>query len=375
MSIVRPLEERDLDNVTALYNSIFLGKRAASFVAIRNYLREFYLDGPFREADIPSLVHVAKCGRVSGFIGVHSVPYLIDDGSSETGVRKARAAYCGALMTEQQGRDPLAGARLLKGFLGGPQDLSLSETASTVSQAMWEKLRGEVISEQSLEWFRILRPASFAVAAGSLRLPCVSVFGPLAGFTDGLLQRRRKISGLTGFLPEPMKTNVLTEEGKLEAFADIVRQVSGEFMARPDWSNGYLEHVLDTAIDKPLFGEPVIGVVRRKNGDLIGGFMYHLRRGGIARVLQIASTATNYGLVLDQLFDDAFKRGAAGIRGRSNPSLLKAAHRRSMLFATVSASVIHAKDPKLTQLFLNGHSFMNGLAGETWNRFFGGSIA
>lgn len=375
MSAVRPLEERDLEDVADLYHATFLRRRGRPTASIKKYLGEFYFDGPFRDADIPSLVHVTENGRVSGFIGVHTVPYLIDDAAFETGVRSVRAAFCGALMTERQGRDPLAGARLLKGFLAGPQDISLSETASTVTKTMWEKLRGGVIGQQSLEWFRILRPASFAFAAGSHRLPFLRAVGTVAGYADGLLQRRRTSSGLTGFVPEPINANVFTEVGDIAAFAALVLRLGNSFAARPDWSNGYLEHVLNASLEKPEYGEPVIGIVRRKDGAILGGFLYHTKPGAIARVLQIAPTTADYGLILDHLFADAFRRGAAGLRGRSTPALLKVAPGRSMLFANLSASVIHAKDPTLAEPFLDGRGFINGLAGETWNRFFGGGVA
>lgn len=55
-------------------------------------MRGFHLDGPLREADIPSLVHVNDMGRPTGFIGEHTVPFRI-------GSRRVRAAFCSALLS------------------------------------------------------------------------------------------------------------------------------------------------------------------------------------------------------------------------------------------------------------------------------------
>ncbi len=138
MSEVRPLAADDIAAVTALYYRILRKGKTTPPAALAAYFRAFYLDGPYRDPEIPALVHVNDDGRVNGFVGVHSVPYLL-------GERRLRAAFCGALMSEDHESDPLAGARLLKAFISGPQDVSLSETANVISETMWTKLRGKAI--------------------------------------------------------------------------------------------------------------------------------------------------------------------------------------------------------------------------------------
>src|SRR5690606_5035272 len=86
--------------------------------------------------------------------------------------------------------DPLAGARLLKGFLDGPQDISFSETASEVSAQLWTRLRGVALPSYSLEWVRIIRPAGFAVGVASRRSSLAGLFSPLARVVDGVWRRR-----------------------------------------------------------------------------------------------------------------------------------------------------------------------------------------
>ncbi len=83
---------------------------------------------------------------------------------------RVRAAICGSLMVEGRDRDPLAGARLLKAFVDGPQDLSFSETANEVSTQLWTRLRGVVLPQYSLDWVRVIRPAGFVVDLAASRV-------------------------------------------------------------------------------------------------------------------------------------------------------------------------------------------------------------
>lgn len=367
MSLVRPFSAADVEQVTTLYGRTLLHRKSAPPAALSDYFRSFYLDGPFRDPEITSLVHADDDGQVTGFVGVHTVRYLIGD-------RPVRAAFCGALMSREEERDPMAGARLLKAFLAGPQDVSMSETAIAVTQAMWTRLRGSVIAGHSLDWFRVLQPAGFGHALANRKLPALRHLAPLTRLTDRLLGRGRNGSTLAALVPEPAPAGLVTAEAGMDEFAALMRRASDTVMARPDWENGYLDHVLSTAMNKPAYGEPVIAIVRTRSGEALGGFLYHIRRGEIGRVLQIVAMPGHGGTILDRLFADAYERGAAGLRGRSQPWLIQASTSRQMIFATNAASVIHTKDPTISAPFLSGDCILNGLAGESWNRLFGGGL-
>lgn len=367
MSVVRPFAVADIDQVSALYKRTLLHRKGAPSVELRDCFRSFYLDGPFRDPEITSLVHLDDRGTISGFVGVHTVPYLVGD-------RPVRAAFCGALMSREEGRDPMAGARLLKAFLAGPQDVSMSETAIAVTQAMWTRLRGSVIAGHSLDWFRVLQPAGFAHALANRKWPALTTLSPITRIADRLLARRRHASTLAALLPEPAPAGLMTKDASLDEFAALMRRTSTGISARPDWDNGYLEHVLDVARQKPAYGEPVIMITSTRSGEPLGGFFYHLNAGGIGRVLQIAAMPGHGGTVLDRLFADAYERGAVGLRGRSQPWLLQASTSRQMIFASNAASVIHTKDQTISAPFLSGDCVLNGLAGESWNGLFGGAL-
>jgi hypothetical protein len=364
MSEVRPLSANDVEAVTALYYRILRRGKAAPPAALADYVRSFYLDGPFRDPEIPALVHVDDRGRVSGFVGVHSVPYLI-------GERRIRAAFCGALMSEDHDSDPLAGARLLKAFVGGPQDISLSETANVISETMWSRLRGKTIPGYSFEWFRVFRPAGFAHAFASEKSPLLRNLAPVARLIDRTLSSKSSLGRLA---PAPTPAGLVLENADYAGFADALRKLSAGKQVRPDWDSGYLDHVLSNAVIKPAFGQAHMGLVKTKSGEPIGAFLYHLKPGGIGRALQVEGLPGRLGPVMDLMFAHAHDMGAAGLRGRSSPELIEAATGRHMIMATVSSTVVHSKDPAIAEAFLSGSSMLTGLAGERWNRFFGGDF-
>lgn len=364
MSDVRPLSATDIEAVAALYCRVLRRSKAAPTPALVSYFRTFYLDGPFRDADIPALVHVNDEGRVSGFVGVHSVPYIV-------GGQHLRAAFCGALMSEDQGADPLAGARLMKAFINGPQDISISETANVISETIWSRLRGRTIPGYSFEWFRIFRPIGFINAFAGEKAPFFKALAPVARLLDG---RGSESSNLLRFAPLPTPAGLILEDAGPESFAAAIRKLSADKRARPGWENGYLDHVLANAVIKPVFGQAHMGLVKTRSGEVLGAFLYHLKPQGIGRVLQVMAMPGRLGPVLDLMFAHALENGAAGLRGRSSPDLIEAATGRSLIMATISSTVIHAKDAALIEPFLSGDCMLTGLAGERWNRFFGGDF-
>ena len=361
------MEAGDAERVATLYLRILKHKDNASpSPSLVHYIRSFYCDGAFRELDIPSLVHLADDGRLTGFVGVHCVPILWKG-------QRLRAAYCGSLMVENHSADPLAGAALLKAFLGGPQDLSVSETASPVAQAMWERLRGHVLVSHSLDWIRILRPAGFTLAVAARKWPALGAAKPLARAADRLVGGRASKSSLARLPPETAQAGLTLDTVGLEAFAALVRQFSNTYALAPDWSEGYCEHVLTEALDKVEYGAPVMAAVKVR-GTVLGAVLFHEAPSGVRRVLQLLGPPERTGLMLQCLFADALAKGAAGVRGRADPRILQAAPGRHMALAAVASTVVHARNAELLAALRSGDVLVNGLAGESWCRLFGNAF-
>jgi hypothetical protein len=363
MSRVRPLEAADIDQVAVLYLETFFRRRKSPSPELIACLDEFYLSGPTVDLEVPSLVHVNDRGAISGFVGVNVVPMTF------SGAR-LRAAFGGTLMVRDREQDPMAGARLLKAFLAGPQDLSLSETANTTSLEMAKALRGVAFPSYSLEWMRILRPAAFACDMALRKSPLRTWALPVARGLDRLPGWRGRAANGTGQTAKALPVNHVDAE----AFAGSVEMLTSHYRLRPDWSGPQLRHVVRQAFEKPLHGEPVAALVTAPDGSPVGAFLYHLREGGVGRVLQMLALPGREAKVIDSLLADADRRGAAGLRGRTHPAFMEAMLGRKMMFANVTNTVAFCRDEAIIDCFRRGQALANGLAGESWGRHIGGDF-
>lgn len=370
MSAVRPLEGDDIAQVAAMFQRVLRKERSSPPASLLDYMKRFYLDAPGRGDGVNPLVHVADAGHVSGFVGVHALPMRFNG-------RPLRAAICGSLMVEDHERDPMAGARLLKAFLDGPQDLSFSETANEVSTQLWTRLRGVVLPQYSLDWVRVIRPSAFGLGLVANRITPARAFGPLAHLVDGYLRKRlagkeRRWSGVPAVATAPSKLRV--EEVGAYAFAGLLESLSAQFVLRPRWGEMPLARILADAAEKPELGELVLARVASSAGVAIGAFAYHARPAQIGRVLQVLGLPGQAGAVIDCLIDHAAARGATGLRGRTQPALLEAMLVRRIAFVPVASTVAHSRNAGLLDAMTGGRAFLNGLAGEQWSRLIGGSF-
>jgi hypothetical protein len=166
-SAVRPREERQsVDNLSTQINCL---ARAEGGIA------------KSKADESRSRVFLDAQGDVRGFIGIWPRRMVLRG-------RTIEAAIAGSMMVDQPDAHPTAGARLLRAYLSGPQELSFSETANDISQRMCEKVGGERLPASSLDWLRVLRPAGFAVALAGMAFRLASVFSPVASGFDRLVE-------------------------------------------------------------------------------------------------------------------------------------------------------------------------------------------
>src|SRR5260370_27563518 len=74
-----------------------------------------------------------------------------------------RVAIGTQLMVSPESRG-LAGRRLVRAFLTGPQDLSVSDLGNDATRRLWESLGGSVSMAHSGIWEKALRPCQLAVS-------------------------------------------------------------------------------------------------------------------------------------------------------------------------------------------------------------------
>jgi hypothetical protein len=362
LSRIRPLDRDDLAAVARLFQTMLRKTREPATPDLEQYLGSVFLAGPDTDPEIISHVHVGADETVNGFIGVLPLPMMVSG-------RSVRGALCGTLMVENHAADPFAGARLMRAFLGGPQDLSLTETANDVSTMMWRKLRGTVLPDYSLEWLRIIRPAGFAAALAASAVGPARLLSPMARPLDALVRRRPSTwAHLAGTIPNGTAESVEVDDGETVA---LLTGLTESFAARPAWRPESLARIVAESRRKANHGKMVRRKVIGRDGRTLGLFIYHGDPGRIGRVLQVLFQPGQAGAVLDSMLADAAERGLVALRGRTMPALLEAMLGRRFFFLHASSSIVQARDAALLEPFVSGKAFFNGFAGESWSRLIG----
>ena len=365
MSSVRLFEAGDVDAVAGLFQRLLRKSREPAGDDLKAYLQALFLDFAKDEPDMRSRVHLRADGSVSGFLGVLPLQMEFEG-------RRLRAANCGTFACDDRDNDPFAGARLMRDVLSGPQDLSFSETSNDVSTDMWRTMRASVLAPYSLEWLRILRPASFAVEAAAGRLSAARLLGPAARAADAFIRSRSGKSGWSHYAPLAGKADAFIDAAADDgAFSDACLELAAPFALRPAWDRPMLESMLAHAQRKALHGERVQHVVKTRSGKTIGLYLYYGNRGGIGRTVQIMAQPGQESVVIDCLMRNAYERGLVAMRGRTQPNLLQAMIGKKCAFLHTSSTVVHARDPDILKAMTSGQAFLNGLAGEGWTRLIG----
>jgi hypothetical protein len=354
---VRPFHAEDAPAVAGLFRRVF-GRRddAAS------YLREIFLEHPRRDPELPSRVYLAGDGAVRGFLGVMPLPMSF-------GGRPVRAAVASSLMVESAASDPLAGARLLRAFFGGPQELSLTETANTLSRQMWMRLGAKPMPAHSLEWFRVLRPAGLGAYLAARRVPLLRLLQPSATAIGPLFAKLVRAPR-----PAAAAQGAGGAEVAPEDLAALVPAAVGTLSLRPDFDQPTLRWLLAHAALKEHYGSPIARVVHGRGGRPVGGYLAHFRPRGVLRVMQVFAAPSCAGAVIDDILAEGWRRGATAVVGKNQPEIMDALVQRRCLFRHVEWTMAHARSPELTDAIGRADACVNGLAGETWARLIGGDF-
>ncbi|KAB2940292.1 MAG: hypothetical protein K8F92_15865 [Hyphomicrobium sp.] len=361
---IRTCRREDVRAVAGMFARVFQGRKRLRGNGLASYFEEVIFGRAAAGSDPRSRVFLDAKGDVRGFIGIWPRRLLMQG-------RTIEAAIAGSLMVDRPEEHPTAGARLLRAFLAGPQELSFSETANDISQRMWEKAGGERLAASSLDWLRVLRPAGFAIAAAGKVFRPASLLRPAASGFDHLIEARGRNP-----MAAPVETTGFRDaEATSAELAEIIPALSGSYVLHPDWQSPDLSFLLAHAETKERYGELHRRVVYARGRGPVGCYLYYARRGEVARVLQVLALPEAVGVTLDNLFRHAASLGCVGVRGRADAALLDALIARRCVLFHGAAMVMHARDKALLNEVRGSRALLTGLAGESWTRLIGGEFA
>ena len=348
---IRPLERDDLKQVAALYEHVARSGSRTPPPGLTRYFEEFFLDHPWVDPEIPSLVYVEDGGRIAGFLG-SSVRRFERDG------KPARVGVSGQLVTEPDARNRAPGAFLMREYMNGPQDLTLTDTASEVVRRIWEGVGGETFHLACVGWVRVFRPGQFA-SAYRRRAEDLGA----AGGTRALL------APLDGLLGRPLRPARRETRSETATAADLARHlpvVAQGARLRPAYDDAYLEWQLGAMAAVTPRGELRVRIVRVA-GEVRGWYVYYVLPGGISQVQQIAAEERYVGEIVDDLFRDAHELGSAAVQGRIEPQLRAAlAERRCLFHRAGYLALIHGRDEGVLHAVQSGRALLTRMEGEWW---------
>jgi hypothetical protein len=347
MTSIRPFSEQDLPAVTSLYEREIRSGSSTPPPGLADYFRRTFLEHPWADPEIPSLVFESVPGRVAGFLGSHARRFRFDD-------RAIRLACSGQLVTDPEARHEAAGAFLVRTYLAGPQDVTITDGANEPARRLWEGLGGETLHLPSIDWIRVFRPIAVGVEyATRNRAPSIGrALAPILGSRLWRRHRRRP----------PGTVEELTPAGLVEQ----TKALSSSFRLHPDYDADFAEWLFRELAAVRSRGDLVRSLVRADDGRVLGWYVAYVRKGAVCDAIQVAAGPRVIDVVLDHLFREASLRGAAAVRGRLERRLLPSLSIRTRVLRYTGTALAHSRSPEIMHVLRSSESLLTRMDGEWW---------
>lgn len=352
---IRHLRRADLPEVARLFSHAFPANRWFSETAVGARLERVYLDHPWYEEELSSLVAVSRGGEIEGFLGCFPFPLEGED-------RRYRAVSLGVLMVGPARQGRLLGPRLVRRAARGAADLVFTDTANRASLGIGRSVGFSILPVQSFEWVRILRPVTDSLDRRSGRIG-----RKVVRFVGGLLRPfDLAVTSLSG-RPHPVsRPGVRSRAIDAEEFCGEWPRFVEDYSIAPAWRAGDLQWVLDRTGEITGRGRLHLRAVDGPRG-IVGLYACHVRAQGRAIVLQLLAKRRAAARVVDCLIADALADGATSVVGTVQPHLLEGLLvNGACAYRHRATSLVLARDPDLIQAALSGRVFLGGLIGEGW---------
>ena len=291
-----------------------------------------------------------------GFIG-SSVRHVRLDGEP------LRAAYASHLVADPDFPNRTIGLFLLRAFLRGPQDLTLTDTATVQARALWIGLGSVPLHHLATGWLQPLRPIGAVSAIGRSRggrfALAARALDPLARLLD---HGTGRIAGeARSARAESIGEEELTPAAVLEHLAECARPAR----LVPGYDERFLAWLFRELAVGGARGEARFHLVRNR-GAVVGWYVYYLEPGGLCRVLQVMTRERHSDLVVGELYRDAYAGGASALYGRLEPHTSEAVLRRGALLRPIPRALVHTRRSDAADALQRGESALSWLDGEPW---------
>jgi hypothetical protein len=358
MGRVRAAEEEDIPQIAELHRKSFGKGPNGNLTELRSHLLEVFCRHPWPTPGLRSLVWEDEKGRIAGSLGVVPRKMFVGDAP-------VRGAVSHNFMVEPSRRSALVAVELLKHFLSGPQDFSISE-GNSLSRRMWELSGGQVSAVHSIQWIRPLRPARLLMSllSGHGVPPLVArVLRPFCDVADFAACRY----AASPFRREAPET---TEEPLgVDSLLSCLGQISRNRFFRPGYDARSLDWLLEYLARRTTRGS-LRKVLVRLRQEVLGWYLYYRNPGGISEVVQIGAKSQSAAIqVLKHLFEDARAERAVAVSGQLDPFLMPALSEEPCLLQRGRQGtwlLVHSRDDRILRSLQMGDAFFSRLEGEWW---------
>lgn len=356
MSRIRPLAREDVPEVAALYQRRERSPGVSPPAALGDYIERLCFDGPWADEDIPSLVSESADGAIVGFLASNPRRFRVDS-------RPLRVGCAGPMVADPD--HPGVGVMLIRAYLSGPQEVTLTDGATDAMHQIWTTLRGRVNTAASFGWQKVLRPG--ASLSNALRGRGRPLPAPLRGVltaSDGPLRRSPWVRDT---LRAPAVPDLSGEPLTVETLLEQMSGASRHWRLHPDYDAAFLRWLFDELdVVAPARGRVVRQLVRGSRGQVLGWYVYFLATSAVAQVQQVAAPGGDPGPVLDHLIAHADAHGAIAVAGRLEPGLAAAVRRRGHLIRPAAWALVHSQDTTVLGLLGSTQTLLTRLDGEWW---------
>lgn len=353
--MVRPMRQDDLPVVAGLFGRVFRPSGVKDAAALEAYLAELLFGSPAYSEAYGSLVHDDPSTGITA--AVLSVPMTFN----VEGERVTARLLC-SFMSE--GRGGLSGAARISGGLRAKrQDFLLSDSASSLSAKHWTAVGGQVLTTQSLDWRRVLRPASATREIWGQRLPRLRLLLALlpCGAIDALARRLKP-----ALVPE-LQSECTVEKTSAAEFLNSARPLLARFPVHPLWPEEEFSWLTDLAARNHALGTLHFG--RMRDPDGVFAAMAWYSNGRRATVLHLL---TDEGRELDAVTSMLAAFDAEGLvmaEGMAQPFLMRALlSQRWITFFPRGFFCIGSRFSTVNDAARRGDLYAGGFASESWSR-------
>jgi len=356
---VRPFVEDDIQQVADLWWKFLRRHVGPAPPAVHSYFHELYFtDQPWIDSALPSLVYEDNSGRIVGFLGV------IRRNMSLHG-QSIRVAFGGNFVVHPEARSSPAGLRLLRAYMAGDQELSMTDSANDASRIVLERLGFRTIVPFSIHWARPLRPGHYAVhTVSSLTGPVLSASlkfaaKPFCSVVDGMAAR-------LSFSPFRQTESPLhAEELDVETLLHCLSAYRGGFSLWPEYDVDSLTRLLTFMARMQDRAHLRKIALRDDNQKILGWYIYLLKPGAVGQVVQIGGERQFTKDILDHLFYDAWAHGAIALHGVAQSNMMGEFSEKNCFFTCRNGwTLAHSREPELVELLNRGDAFLSRLDGE-----------